>query len=70
MDIYEDTWQVETPTIPNFIYVHLLNRAGFTLTCNYTRYLVGAQVVFRKVPCRAAGFLFQTAASHTTFLFS
>lgn len=70
MDIYKDTWQVEMPTMPNFIYMHLLNRAVFTLTHNYTRYLVGAQVVFRKVPCRAGGFLFPTMNPHTVlFIF-
>ena len=31
MDIYEDTWQVEMPTIPNFICT-LSFAAGFSFT--------------------------------------
>ena len=50
MDIYKDTWQVEMPTIPNFIYVHLLIQVRDILTYYYTRYPAGAQAFFRIFP--------------------
>lgn len=50
MDIYKDTWQVEMPTIPNFIYVHLLNQVHSILTCYYTRCRTGAQVFLENFP--------------------
>lgn len=50
MDIYEDTWQVETPTIPNFIYLYISLKS--LVSYNYNRQAPCPQAVLQIIFCR------------------